>query len=112
MKTWTVTELRQHIGEAIATARPRTPLEGEAYGDSGSGTEGGAGILVGTFLAPCTLCHGGTEEDFGVVPWIVLDYGMAWAILPGIAVAFGPPTDDGIAAACVEADRMLGQVTS
>ena len=93
MSGWTADLLRQRIGEYISTTRPRTPLEIRAYGGAGSviepvATEGGGGVLVDVLERSYSHRHGDDVEDFGVVPHVVVDYGMSWPILPGTTITF------------------------
>jgi hypothetical protein len=84
---WTVDALREHLGEYITTARWCTPAEVACYG--GQEMAGGGGVLVDVAAGKAAWRYGDLEEDFGVVPWVVVDYGMGWAITPGTKVAFG-----------------------
>ena len=83
-------------GKHISTERPRTPLEEAAYG--GPGVEGGSGLLVGWAVDDRTVTHGDQSETWEQVPFVAVDWGMCWGLLPGTTVTIRDATDTEAAA--------------
>lgn len=81
-------------GKHISTERARTPLELAAYGP---GLEGGSGLLVGWAVDDRTVRLGDFSETWKQVPFIAVDWGMCWAILPGTTITIRDATDDELA---------------
>lgn len=73
----TAEELKaQWLGKYVRTERPPTPSEVELhrqYGQPDDMPEGGEGVVADVF------------EENGV-PWLAVDWGYAWAILPGTVI--------------------------
>ena len=64
----------------------------------GPGVEGGSGLLVGWAVDDRTVTHGDQSETWEQVPFVAVDWGMCWGLLPGTTVTIRDATDTEAAA--------------
>ncbi len=86
----TLESLRGQMGRWIHTSRPRTAEETTFYGSDTDTIDTRSGRLAGLMELPFALVgdQGRTVKDFGRVPWVLVDSGLSWPLLPGTTITW------------------------